>query len=224
MSKMTPRFETTMTLLMTVATLSVAFVVVKRELAPAQSSRPQLAAEYEPRWPEIKTWIRELGPGTEPVSLLVFNDFECGGCRRFHSTVVDSLLASGQVSVGFVHLPLPGHRFARSAALAVECAAFEGKVRQMVDALFRNQDSLGLRSWRSIAEVDVGIDDIDRFQECHDSGSGLAVIDSSFSLSQRLNVDATPTVLLNGWRFNRPPTFEEVGRAMQRVLAGRPPT
>lgn len=52
---------------------------------------------------------------------------------------------SDDIAFYLVHLPLPGHRFARPAARASECAHAEGRFAEMVDAIYDSQDSLGSR-------------------------------------------------------------------------------
>jgi protein-disulfide isomerase len=46
-----------------------------------------------------------------------------------------------EVAVVFHHFPLNGHRFARAAALAGDCAAAQGRFAEMKEQLFARQDS-----------------------------------------------------------------------------------
>lgn len=56
-------------------------------------------------------------------------------------------------------------RFALPAARGSECAANPGRFAEYVTAVFRKQDSLGLRTWGAFAE-DAGVPDARASDEC----------------------------------------------------------
>jgi protein-disulfide isomerase len=69
------------------------------------------------------------------------------------------------VSLVFVHFPLPGHRFARQAARAAECADARGRFPALVSLLYKQQNSIGMKSWGAFAR-EVGIPDTASFHPC----------------------------------------------------------
>jgi hypothetical protein len=93
----------------------------------------------------------------------------------------------------FVHFPLPIHRFAVQAAQATECASLKGRFLNFIDAVYRKQDSLGLKSWGSYA------------------------LEAGRELGLRWQILGTPTVIINGLRYASPPTKREIDRVIRRA-------
>ncbi|HRP07249.1 MAG TPA: thioredoxin domain-containing protein [Gemmatimonadales bacterium] len=162
-------------------------------------------------WELLSSGGHRDGPANAVVTMVVFTDLECPACRNFHTEVVVPLRAEfdGQVAVVYRHWPLKYHRFAYAAARAAECAAHQGRFHPFVDAVFAGQDSLGLKSFISFArESEVG--DMADFTECASDTGPVARVDQDSALVRRIGGSGTPTVVLNGIRWGRPPTREEV--------------
>jgi protein-disulfide isomerase len=154
------------------------------------------------------------------VKIAEFADFECPACKHFESTL-KSVLASypaNRVSLVFVHFPLRQHRFASIAARAAECAAPGGRFATFHDLLFAKQDSLGLKSWGSFG-FEVGIRDSARFSRCVAGTEVVSRIAAGEGIGKRLEIHATPTVMVNGWRFPRPPSETELKNLIDKLLA-----
>lgn len=199
-------------------------VVVKREFfpsaQPAQSSaqKPVLI----PHWQDIGNGIR-MGPPKASVQLIEFADFECPFCGSFYKTlkaIRDRY--PDQVSLEFVHFPLPGHRFALPAARVAECAGEQGRFEAMHDQLFDGQDSFGLKPWSDYASA-ANVPDRVAFDVCVKATEPIRRIEEGKALGRKLDVRGTPTLIINGWRLGRPPTAEELKEMVQRVLAGKQP-
>ena len=171
-------------------------------VAAARSSRrPIPPLESEP--------YKRKGAETAPVSLVIFSDFECPYCRLI-SKSAKNLLAGfpNQIQIVLKHFPLRGHRYAKAAAEASECAADQGKFWEYHDMLFARQ-----REWSTIkpkipGRYDETIDtfvryadslglDKDAFKVCLDSGRNRAKVEANRSEGRRYLVDATPTCILN---------------------------
>jgi protein-disulfide isomerase len=106
----------------------------------------------------------------------------------------------GEFAIVYRNFPLPTHVFAREAALASECAARQGRFREMHELLFDASDSFGLAGWRSFAER-ANVSDLASFEDClRDPASGAAV-DRDIDAGERLGVRGTPTILVNGYRY-----------------------
>jgi protein-disulfide isomerase len=177
----------------------------------------------------VKDWSRILESGRTdgspgaPVQLVEFGDLECPFCRQFNATLhaVRNRFPQ-EIAYTFVHFPIPGHRFALSAARASECAAAQGRFDEMVNAVYELQDSLGFRSWADFAR-DAGVSDIEKFQRCTQSTSVVPLVAAGQAAARQFNIQGTPTVMLNGWRYGSPPSDSELTRAISDLLAGRRP-
>jgi protein-disulfide isomerase len=166
-----------------------------------------------------------IGSADAPVTIVEFADLECPFCKRFHESSLAAVQKQfgSKVSLVYVHFPITSHRFARPAARAAECASMQGVFGGFISAIYRKQDSLGLKSWTSYA-VDAGVRDTAAFVVCARATGTLTLIDSGLAAGTRLHVEATPTVLVNGWRFATPPSDTTLTRVVGALLNGRPVT
>src|SRR5262245_50946682 len=142
---MAGKTERLASVLMAAAAVAVAVVLVHREFyakPPAPAGAGSLPV-YVDAWSQAANAGLLIGNENAPIKVVEFVDFECPFCARYHD-VLQSVLAAhaNEVSVTLVHFPLAGHRFARPAAQAVECAHRQGRHLQMVDLLYKKQDSL----------------------------------------------------------------------------------
>ncbi|MGC9973038.1 MAG: thioredoxin domain-containing protein [Bryobacteraceae bacterium] len=86
---------------------------------------------------------KAVGSPNAPITIEVFNDFQCPSCKILHEQVL-RLLIRDYVVPGKVYLihhefPLPSHPYARLAASYAEAAARIGKYQEVADVLFLNQ-------------------------------------------------------------------------------------
>ena len=207
-----------------VAALALAVVLMRREFfASRPSVRASGISKYEASWREIPAAGRVIGRTNAPVQLITFMDMECPFCSRFHATATQAITRyPNQVALVFIHSPIARHRFAIPAARAVECAATVGRFKEMTERIFAQQDSLGLKTWTSFA-LSAGVSDTNRFAACMKESQLPPAIERGVSMSERIGVSGTPTIILNGWRYGRPPSEAELGRAIEDLIAGRRP-
>jgi protein-disulfide isomerase len=208
-----------------VCALVTTAVVVRREFfAPAS---PPAQTDQKPLF--IKDWRAHLAKGTRmgaeqaPVQVLEFADFECPYCASVHKDL-KTLRARypTQVALIYVHFPLPMHRFAEPAARAAECAGEQGRFEPMYDLLFEQQDKFGLKAWGEFA-TEAGIADSTAFEACIRRTDPIPRVTEGKALGNQLDVQGTPTVVINGWKLGRPPTLEELDQMVKVILAGKSP-
>jgi protein-disulfide isomerase len=206
--------------------LTTALVVRREFFAPPQATAQD--AIQKPKF--IKEWRLhreqgvQLGPISAPVQLIEFADFECPYCGSFH-TQLRALRERypAQVSLTYIHFPLAGHRFALPAARVAECAGDQGHFEAMYDRLFDEQESFGLKSWSDYAK-EADVPDLARFDICIKETGRVARIEEGKRLGEKLDVKATPTLVVNGWMLGRPPNADELDNMVKAVLAGKIPT
>src|SRR3712207_516777 len=89
-------------------------------------------------------------PGA-PVTVEVFNDYQCPPCAFFNEAIKKAEAAYGdRVAFVFRNYPLQAiHKNALAAAKAAEAAAAQGKFRQMIDLLYERQPE-----WSDLGDVD----------------------------------------------------------------------
>jgi protein-disulfide isomerase len=200
-------------------------LVVRREFFAPTSTPSQ--AERKPHF--IKNWRMDLSKGHRmgleqaPVQLMEFADFECPYCANFYKDV-QALRTRypTQVALTCVHFPLPMHRFAEPAARVADCAADQGRFEAMYDQLFEGQDRFGLKPWDDYATA-ASVPDIAAFDACIERNDPIPRVEEGKALGKKLDIQGTPTIIINGWKLGKPPTEAELDQMVQRILAGKPP-
>ena len=152
------------------------------------------------------------GAGGGP-QLVVYGDFECPYTA---ATVreIDRLLArEASFELVFRHFPLRSiHPHAQAAAVAAEAAARQGRFWEMHDVLFRNQTRLEPDDLRRFAER-VGLE-LGRFDSDVVDELVNARIERDIETGLRSGVDGTPSLFIDGRRYEGPRDAESLGQAL----------
>lgn len=148
---------------------------------------------------------------------------QCPFCKEFHESVREIMETTpGRVAVSFIHFPMAGHGQAMAAARALECAKAEGRLPQLVDVLFAKQDSIGRKAWGSCAS-EAGIKDTSVIVRCVKNDKPVKQIDDDVSCAKQGGVRGTPTLVINGWRFNGTVDKAELVRVITDIQKRKPP-
>lgn len=223
------KLEVALSVILTVAAVTIAAALVRREFFYSPQRRVLLAdratapPEYVEEWRSILTHGVPFSGQDAPIKIIEFADLECPSCRTYAPRLKSMKQQyPGQVEIVFVHLPLTFHRFARIAATAAECAGDQGKFGAIAELIFQKQDSLGLKSWGSIAR-EAGVADTALHSRCMAAPKSSARIDSGVAIAGRLGITGTPTIIINGWRFRSPPDSAAMSRTIDAILSGADP-
>jgi protein-disulfide isomerase len=223
---MNQRLEMALTLAIGAAAMSTAAVAIHREFfsSPAAIAPAAGKTTYLDGWKDLVSQGHLIGLPSAPVKVIEFADVECPFCRGFNAAF-DSVKAQlgDSIALVFIHFPIPGHRFAIPGARALECAAAESRVGQLVDLFYQKQDSLGLKSWASYGR-EAGVKDTAAFARCAASAAPVKAAAEGTDLGHKLGVHGTPTVYVNGWRFGSPPSTRELRQMADEVRAGKRPS
>jgi len=222
---MSSAFEKGIAALLTLAALVIAAALLKREFFADQTRGGSISvAEYDGNWRQILPTSRTVvGDASNQVVIAEFSDIECPVCGRFHDAVKQVEAAfPGQVTHSFVHFPLRIHRNALRAARAAECANVAGKFGESLDALIAHQSDLGDTEWPWLISA-VGVNDSATFGRCMMDSSSMPMVNAGRALGEKMKVQGTPTVFLNGWRYAGVPSDTELLRAVSDILHGKVP-
>jgi len=141
------------------------------------------------------------GPATAPVTIVEFSDFQCTFCSRLTPSLQEVEKKYGdKVRLVFRQYPLPFHQNAQKAAEASLCANDQGKFWQLHDAMFSNQNALGVDQLKAKA-AELGLN-ADTFNKCLDSGAKAAAIQADQKDGQAAGVNGTPAMFINGRFIN----------------------
>jgi protein-disulfide isomerase len=141
------------------------------------------------------------------VTIVEFADFQCPACRSMTGTL-DALQKEYGDRVLFVfrNYPLDAkcnssisgsfHENACNAATLARCAGQYGKFWQFYETAYANQKDMSpttLKQWAN----DVGLTD-EQITQCQASQDILAKIKDDVALGNKLGIDSTPTIYING--------------------------
>jgi protein-disulfide isomerase len=138
-----------------------------------------------------------MGPGTAPVKIFVFSDFQCPVCRRIVEPLKQIVREyPNEVQVIFKHHALGTHSRARDAAAASLAAYRQEKFWEYHDEVFAHQGALEPADLVAYAEA-VGLD-TGKFKEDMATAEIAAQIDYESEMSQKLGAEGTPGIFING--------------------------
>ncbi len=135
------------------------------------------------------------------ITVVEFSDFQCPYCAQA-APQVEALLKVYplQVRIVFKQFPLDIHPQAAISAAASVAAQKQGKFWQMHDALFANRNDLSRKNILAMAQ-EVGMD-MNRFAADLDSAAVHEIVERDVKDGDRIGVEGTPTVFINGQKFN----------------------
>jgi len=137
------------------------------------------------------------GPPNAPVTITVFDDFQCPYCARLEPILEQVMNAyPTQVKLVFKNFPLRNHKFADEAAMAGIAARKQGKFWPLHDQLFANYNKLDSALIRELA-VGIGLD-MARFDQDMANPAHRKEIDADRQLGIDAGVRGTPAVYING--------------------------
>jgi protein-disulfide isomerase len=158
-----------------------------------------------------------IGPPNAPITLVEFSDFQCPYCIAAAPQLAAVLKAyPTQVKLIFKEYPLETHSQAGLAAAAAIAAHKQGKFWPMYDAMFATPDGLVKENLVALAQKN-GLD-LKRFEADLDSTEVKEAITRDVQDGDRAGVEGTPTLFINGQRYNGPIELESLKPVLDAEL------
>jgi protein-disulfide isomerase len=174
-----------------------------RESDYAHVQQQQEAPLLEPAIPLSLNGAPSVGPVNAPITLVEFSDFQCPYCAVAAPELHRVMRAfPQQIRLVFKEFPLDIHPLAPLAAAAAVAADKQGKFWDMHDAMFARRHSLDRDGLIATAR-DLGLD-MDKFTADLDSDKVKAVIAQDMREGDQVPIRGTPTLFINGQRYNGP--------------------
>lgn len=176
-----------------------------------------------------------IGAADAPIQIVEFADFECPGCRVLYARMHELLKKyEGKYRFVFRNFPLdqecnPGirqefHRYACLAASYTRCAGEQGRFWQALDFVFTDPVMTDERTTFDVrgflveqASQTLGLDR-EAMDECMTSRRYYQKLQRDIEEGNRVGLQSTPSVWINGKLVERPTTetlegvFEEILR------------
>jgi protein-disulfide isomerase len=168
--------------------------------------------------PPITPHDHVRGTPDSAVTLVEYGDYECPHCGAAHPQVklVERQFAK-LLRFAFRHFPLSqAHPLAELAAECAETAAAYGSFWHMHEALYENQEQLGLPLFFGLART-LAIPEIE-VSNALATKKYAPKIRSDFLSGVRSGVNGTPTFFINGVRHDGSYLFEDLAGAIDAHL------
>lgn len=160
-----------------------------------------------------------MGPADAPVTMIVFNCFQCPFSKRHSGTLLQILETYGdKVRIVFRDFPLGFHQYAQKAHEAAECADEQGKFWEYHDKLFENQRALDVASLKQYAS-DIGLNTA-QFNDCLDTGKYASEVQKDMQDGQSYGVRGTPATFVNGRMISGAQPFSAFKAVIDAELEG----
>ena len=156
------------------------------------------------------------GPKDAKITIVEFSDFECPACAAARPILEEYVKARSNVRLCWMAYPLPMHPNAMYAGQAALFARDGGKFWQMHDALFDNQLSISEEFIRSLL-AKQGLD-VKAFEKAVVAKKYLEEIESMKEAGKKAGVDSTPSIYVNGRKYNLGLSAESLSLAVDDEL------
>jgi protein-disulfide isomerase len=152
------------------------------------------------------------------VTIVEFSDYQCPFCARVNPTLDRIRQTYGdRVKIVFKDYPLGNHPQAPKAAEAAHCAGEQNKYWEMHDAIFANQRAMEVANLKQSARA-IGLNG-SVFDQCLDSGKHAATVRAGTELGDKMGVNSTPTLYINGRVLLGAVPFESFKQVIDEELA-----
>ena len=166
---------------------------------PFKAELDKLKTEFQP----------SLGTPGAPVVIVMFSDFECPYCKTEAAMLRQNLLSAypTQVRLYFKDFPIESlHPWAKPAAMAGRCVFRQNPSSfwTYFDWIYAHQADITAQNLKDkVMEWAKGDKDIDVLQlgQCMDTKATEAEVDKNLAEGRALEVNATPTLFVNGRRI-----------------------
>ena len=170
--------------------------------------------------------IKRIYEGKEnsKITILVFESLTCSHCAKFHTDVYPDLkkkfIDKGFVKLEYRNFPLDLAAF--NAAKVAHCKSSNGE--KILHFLYKNQnkwvkgntiEELNTNLEKILKTKDFGID----YNKCiNDKKIEDFVLEDRIEGVKKYNVNATPTLIINGEKFEKPLTYKNLEKILEKLL------
>ena len=169
----------------------------------------------------------KLGPDNAPVTIVIFEDFQCPYCGRFYGNL-EKVLKKYQNKVKIVYKTFPLeriHPWSKQAALAAQCAYNQSndKFWDFYNYFYKNQrefskDNIEKKSEEFAKKIGLNIK---KYKECLKDKKTEAEINKQMKDGAMLGVRSTPTFIVNGTIYQGALSEEDISKAIDKALSGK---
>jgi protein-disulfide isomerase len=144
------------------------------------------------------------GAAAKDLEIVEFADFQCPHCKDAQANMEKLAVDFPSARIVYQNYPLPQHKEAAGAAAYGVCVAKQGGSTAFftfASAVFEGQDGLSSADGATLtlnsAVTKAGLDPA-KISTCAKDPATIAAVEASVKLAKDLNINQTPTLLVNG--------------------------
>jgi protein-disulfide isomerase len=166
-----------------------------------------------------------------PLKIVIYTDFQCGGCEKLHSEVEPELrqryVDTGKAQIAIRLLGAMDPIDSMRAAEAALCAGDQGKFLEYTGALFSaygEEENTTVFSVEALTELaaELGLDEA-AFADCLNSQAKKAEVEENMDMARADGVGCLPTVLVGDLMIECRQPLDTYIQAIEEALAAQQP-
>src|SRR6266700_6385482 len=142
------------------------------------------------------------GPANAPVTIVEFSDLQCPHCKEASPTIERLMNDNQNVRLVFQNFPLPMHNWAQKAAAYADCVGKSSNDAfwKFISSVYEEQAQITAQNAdQKLTELadKAGVKGAD-IAACSATPEAQARVEASVNLGKSVDVNATPTLFING--------------------------
>jgi protein-disulfide isomerase len=161
------------------------------------------------------------GGAGKDFEIIEFADFQCPHCKEAQANMEKLAVDFPKARIVYQNYPLPQHKEAAGAAAYGVCVAKQGgstAFYTFAAAVFEGQDGLASSDGATLtlnsAVTKAGLDPA-KIGTCAKDPATIANVDASVKLAKELNINQTPTLLVNGRQIPANGPYDTIKQIIQ---------
>lgn len=161
------------------------------------------------------------GSASKSLEIVEFADFECPHCKEAQANMDKLAVDFPQARIVYQNYPLPQHKEAAGAAAYGVCVAKQGGSSaffNFASAVFDGQAGFATADGTTLtlnsAVTKAGLDPA-KVAACAAEPATIAQVEASVKLAKELNINQTPTLLVNGRQVPANAAYETVKQIVE---------
>jgi protein-disulfide isomerase len=170
--------------------------------------------------------INTMGDPNAPVHIIEYGDYQCPYCLKFWSKtepqLIEEYVNTGKVYFEYRSFPILGAESAWAAEGAY-CAGDQGKFWEYHDTLFSNWtgENIGDFTKEKLVTYAKALDlNMEEFESCISKEKHKGTVEQDAAEAEASGVHATPTLFINGVKFEGAQPFSILKDLIEDALNG----
>lgn len=180
--------------------------------------------------PTNSTTAGAITVGNGPVTVDIYEDFQCPSCAKFegaYGNTLSQMVAAGKIKANYYSLSFLGPESERAAA-AGACASNENKFSEFHAYLYANQptEKTGGYTTNDLISAGQAVGLGEQFATCVTDGTYATWITNANKTAQEVGITGTPSFAINGKTYNNDGKdqnyFNTVMTDIEKAIAASP--